>query len=262
MSDADREKWERRYAEGSYEARTHPTRLLVDWLPRIGKPEGARALDLACGAGRNALYLANEGYRVDAMDISGVALARGAARAAEMGVEVEWIETDLDHVALTPARYDLVVVARYVNRGLTEALVGALREGGHLLYDNTGGLDRRLYRPDVQEIGIPIAKLLLPEFQDPKQRQLVTPRFDRPCHPQIIAHTPLIVPLGPPCHIDRPPVLPRPHRPQILPSQLPRASTILVRESRARKESSPPRPEWVSAAAKGRLKLVKGPPRL
>ena len=135
MSDADREKWERRYAEGSYEARTHPTRLLVDWLPRIGKPEGARALDLACGAGRNALYLANEGYRVDAMDISGVALARGAARAAEMGVKVEWIETDLDHVALTPARYDLVVVARYVNRGLTEALVGALREGGHLLYE-------------------------------------------------------------------------------------------------------------------------------
>jgi SAM-dependent methyltransferase len=113
MSDSDREKWERRYAEGSYEARTHPTRLLVEWLPRIGKPEGARALDLACGAGRNALYLASEGYRVDAMDISGVALTRGAARATEMGVEVEWIEIDLDHVALTPARYDLVVVARY-----------------------------------------------------------------------------------------------------------------------------------------------------
>ena len=47
MSDADREKWERRYAEGSYEARTHPSRLLVDWLPKISKPDAARALDLS-----------------------------------------------------------------------------------------------------------------------------------------------------------------------------------------------------------------------
>lgn len=132
MSDADREKWDRRYAEGSYTARTHPTALLDEWLTRL--PRG-RALDLACGAGRNALHLAAAGYQVDAMDISAVALARGAARAAELGVEVNWINVDLDAVALTPDSYDLVVVARYVNRGITNALTASLGEGGHLVYE-------------------------------------------------------------------------------------------------------------------------------
>jgi tellurite methyltransferase len=147
MSDADRDKWERRYAEGSYEARTHPTRLLVDWLPRLGAPAGARALDLACGAGRNALYLAGEGYRVDAMDISSVALERGAARAAEMGVEVDWIAIDLDDAELLPDRYDLVVVARYMNRSLTQALMDALRDGGHLLYEQHLQTDQEVSGP-------------------------------------------------------------------------------------------------------------------
>lgn len=135
MSDADREKWERRYAEGSYAGRSHATGLLVEWLPELPAPAGARALDLACGAGRNALYLAAEGYRVDAMDISPTALARGAARAADMGVTVDWIEVDLDGAALGADRYDVVVVARYMNRGSSGALVDALRNGGYLLYE-------------------------------------------------------------------------------------------------------------------------------
>jgi SAM-dependent methyltransferase len=147
MSDADRDKWERRYAEPGHEARTNPTRLLVDWLPRLPKPADARALDLACGAGRNAHYLAAEGYRVDAMDISSVALERGAARAAELGVEVNWIAVDLDSAELPPDRYDLVVVARYMNRGLTEALMETLRDGGHLLYEQHLQTDQEVSGP-------------------------------------------------------------------------------------------------------------------
>jgi len=132
MSDADRDKWERRYAEGSYTARTRPMPLLEEWLPGLAR---GRALDLACGAGRNALHLAAAGYQVDAMDISSVALEWGAARAAELGVEVNWTNVDLDAVELTPQSYDLVVVARYLNRALTDALMGSLRDGGHLLYE-------------------------------------------------------------------------------------------------------------------------------
>lgn len=147
MSDADREKWQRRYADGSYLSRTHPTRLLVDWLPRLVRPAAPRALDLACGAGRNALYLAAEGYRVEAMDISGIALERGAARAAEMGVEVAWREVDLDTVELARDCYDLVVVARYVNRSLTDALIDALRDGGHLLCEQHLRTEREVGGP-------------------------------------------------------------------------------------------------------------------
>jgi SAM-dependent methyltransferase len=132
MSEADRDKWERRYAEGSYAARTHPSELLEQWLAKL--PRG-RALDLACGAGRNALHLAAAGYQVDAMDISAVALERGAARAADLGVTVNWINVDLDAAALVADSYDVVVVARYANRSLTAALMASLREGGYLVYE-------------------------------------------------------------------------------------------------------------------------------
>ena len=79
MSNTDREKWNERYTSGAYAARTHPTQLLADWIDQL--PRG-RALDVACGAGRNALYLAEHGYAVDAVDISSVALDRARAAAA------------------------------------------------------------------------------------------------------------------------------------------------------------------------------------
>ena len=64
---------------------------------------------------------------------------------------------------------DLMVA---MNAETYEEDVTAVVPGGFLLYDNSKGLDRRLYRPDIVEIGIPIAKLILPEFGDPKQRKL------------------------------------------------------------------------------------------
>ncbi len=157
MSDADRDKWERRYAEGSYTPRTHPTPLLEEWLTRL--PRG-RALDMACGAGRNALHLAAAGYQVDAMDISTVALAQGAARAAELGVEVNWINVDLDTAELSPDSYDLVVVARYVNRALTDALMASLREGGHLVYEQHFLTEREVDGPRSQSFRLRPNELL------------------------------------------------------------------------------------------------------
>ena len=50
--------------------------------------------------------------------------------------------------------------------------VAAVVPGGYLLYDNSKGLDRRLFRADINEIGVPIARLILPEFSNPKQRKL------------------------------------------------------------------------------------------
>lgn len=133
MTDFDREKWDKRYREGSYQARTHGTELLVKWLPRL--PPG-RALDVACGAGRNALRLARAGYRVDAMDISAAALARGQATAEERQLSVNWIDCDLDHAPMSPAGYEVVVVARYVNRALFPRLREAVKEGGYIIYEH------------------------------------------------------------------------------------------------------------------------------
>lgn len=134
MTRSDREKWDARYREGSYSTRTHPSTLLTEWLPRL--PRG-RALDVACGAGRNALALAAAGYRVDAIDISPVALARARATALSRGLDIRWLEADLDspdwNAPLAAMRYDLIVWVRYVNTALMPALIEHMADGAWLV---------------------------------------------------------------------------------------------------------------------------------
>lgn len=133
MSTAERDKWDGRYRDGAYEGRAHPTALLAEWLPRL--PPG-RALDVACGAGRNALFLAANGFAVTALDISAVALARGRRSAEERGLDVTWLCVDLDEdpsAALPAGAFDVIVWVRYVQRALMPALAARLAPGGILL---------------------------------------------------------------------------------------------------------------------------------
>ena len=91
---------------------------------------------MACGAGRNALYLAAAGFDVDAIDISSVALERARRSADERGLAVRWLAVDLDEDAdrrLPNGPYDAIVWVRYVNRQLMPSLLRRLRAGGYLL---------------------------------------------------------------------------------------------------------------------------------
>ena len=144
MSIADRDKWDERYRTGAYRARTHPTQLLADWLPTL--PRG-RALDVACGAGRNALYLAAHGYSVDAVDISSVALDRARAGARERGLTINWFEMDLDATIPTDAHYDLIVMVRYTHPTLVAELVGLLNDGGYLVCEEHLSTTREVVGP-------------------------------------------------------------------------------------------------------------------
>jgi tellurite methyltransferase len=133
VSRAERDKWDERYRGGAYEDRAHPTALLAEWLPHL--PRG-RALDVACGAGRNALFLAANGYAVDALDISAVGLDRGREDAARRELEVNWLCADLEgtpDAVLPDGPYDLIVWVRYVNAALPPPLAARLAPGGHLL---------------------------------------------------------------------------------------------------------------------------------
>jgi SAM-dependent methyltransferase len=138
LTDIDRQKWNQRYLAGAYAERTSPSEILAGWLDRL--PAG-RALDVACGAGRNALFLAQHGYGVDAVDIAGVALARAAARAAASHLAVNWLERDLDQGLGLPGPYQLIVMIRYVNRPVLRQALDLLAPGGclvceqHLLSD-------------------------------------------------------------------------------------------------------------------------------
>jgi SAM-dependent methyltransferase len=134
-SDASRARWNRRWAEERARSTTEPSGFLVSEVE--GLTSGA-ALDLACGAGRNAVWLARQGWRVTGIDFSETALAMARALAAEAAVAVEWIEADA--VTWTPLAqaYDLVCVL-YLQlpaperRSALAHAVAAVRPGGTLL---------------------------------------------------------------------------------------------------------------------------------
>jgi SAM-dependent methyltransferase len=135
-SEPSRERWNRRWAgEERVHASTAPSRFLV---AEVADLRPGTALDLACGAGRNAVWLAGQGWRVTAVDFSGVALRMARSLAVERAVDAEWIEADV--VAWTPpARaYDLVCVfylqlpAPERRTALAHA-AAAVRPGGTLL---------------------------------------------------------------------------------------------------------------------------------
>jgi SAM-dependent methyltransferase len=133
---SSRERWDRRWGgEERVHASTAASRFLV--AEGAGLRPGT-ALDLGCGAGRNAVWLAEQGWRVTAVDFSGVALRMARDLAGQRRVEVDWREADL--LAWTPpARaFDLVCVL-YLQlpaaerRTVLAGAAGAVREGGTLL---------------------------------------------------------------------------------------------------------------------------------
>ena len=129
------DKWERRYREGAYAERTHPTALLVDWLDAV--PDGP-ALDVACGAGRNALHLASRGRAVVGVDISPAALERARRTAAERGLDARFVEADLEQDpdrVLPPGPFALILVVRFVHRTLLPVLLARLAPGGFLIVE-------------------------------------------------------------------------------------------------------------------------------
>jgi SAM-dependent methyltransferase len=97
-----------------------------------------RALDLATGDGRNAIWLAANGWQVTAVDFSGVAIARARASAAAAGIEVEWVQADLLEWAPATASFDLVAVV-YLHlpaaerRAVYARAAAAVAPGGRLV---------------------------------------------------------------------------------------------------------------------------------
>ena len=133
MSQVEKGKWDNRYESGEYRSRTAPSALLVSWLHSL--PRG-RALDIACGLGRNAIYLAGQGYEVEAIDISAVALAQAQRLAQEKGLTIRWIQADLDSYTLPVEAYDVIVNSFYLNRRLAPQMYLALKSGGFLLFEH------------------------------------------------------------------------------------------------------------------------------
>jgi SAM-dependent methyltransferase len=143
MSEQDRNKWNQRYAEDRYQ-KNNSMILLEHWLPRL---RVGRALDVACGAGRNAILLADAGYRVDAVDISREALSLARHKAENLGLCINWIEHDLDEPYRFDTDYDLIIVMWYVDLGLISRLCECLAPGGYIICEEHLITDQEVIGP-------------------------------------------------------------------------------------------------------------------
>ena len=129
MTDAS-SGWDARYAASAPGTPGPPT-ALVDRLDLV--PTAGRALDVACGRGTVAVWLAQRGFDVDAVDAAPSGLALGARLAAREGVAVRWVEADLTRGLPVSGPYDVVVCQRYRDPTLYPALAEALAPGGLLV---------------------------------------------------------------------------------------------------------------------------------
>jgi SAM-dependent methyltransferase len=102
-----REDWNDRYAGKELVWTAEPNRRFAAEVERL---EPGRALDLACGEGRNAVWLAERGWRVTGVDFSDVALAKAAKLAASRGVDVDWVVADVLDYEPEARAFDLVAV--------------------------------------------------------------------------------------------------------------------------------------------------------
>ncbi len=122
--DDDKIRWNRKY-----ETLPMPTHVSKTVKHHVGKaPQGA-ALDIACGQGRNSIFLAEQGFRVDAVDISDVALSY-----LEGVNNVNAICADLDQYALE-RDYAVIINVNYLDRALIPKMKQALQCGGILIFE-------------------------------------------------------------------------------------------------------------------------------
>ncbi len=129
-SDALRSMWDRRH--NANDQPVLPATVLTRNAHLL--PNRGTALDLACGLGGNALFLAARGLTVSAWDLSQVAVERVRAQAKTGGLQIEVQARDIIARPPPPSSFDVIVVSHFLDRGLAPAIAPALRPGGLLFY--------------------------------------------------------------------------------------------------------------------------------
>lgn len=134
MAEFDRIKWDQRYAQASPADLKPP-----DWLGELDSllPRQGYALDIATGAGRLALWLANRGLEVVAVDISSTGLELLRRTAVTQGHQIETFPMDLETDQLPQGPFDVITCFNYRQRDLFSQIRRRLNNGGFLLAEIT-----------------------------------------------------------------------------------------------------------------------------
>ena len=133
--EADRIKWNERFGSEESFLGERPSPFLARELERILRlVPGRRSLDVACGEGRNSIFLARHGFRVTGLDISDAGIAKGERQAQAEGLAIDFCRVDLDNWQ-SREQYDLIINFNFLLRSLIPEEVRALSPGGLLLFD-------------------------------------------------------------------------------------------------------------------------------
>jgi tellurite methyltransferase len=127
--------WNERYRSGEHAAsdyNTEPSPLLVATTTKL---QPGKALDLACGAGRNALWLAEQGWKVTAVDGSSAAIdiLRERAAARHLAIELHVANLEKHEFAIAYSAWDLITMCYYLQRDLFELAKSGVVPGGIVL---------------------------------------------------------------------------------------------------------------------------------
>lgn len=129
---SDQNRWDQRFMEKGFALGKEPNPFLkknIRFLPK------GKALDIATGEGKNAVFLAKHGFDVDAVDISQVGLRKAKRLANEIGVKINTILIDLNRYKIKKEKYDLITNFYFLKRGLIPEIKKGLKKGGIVIFE-------------------------------------------------------------------------------------------------------------------------------
>lgn len=135
MSIKDKEKWDQKYLKKSQLLKPRePSKNLQEYIVHC---EGTKALDLACGSGRNSIFLAQQGFEVDALDIAQIAIEALTVDAKNRNLlsKVNAHQVDLDSYEIEQDKYDIIIMSNFLDRAVLRAAIDALKKDGLLFVE-------------------------------------------------------------------------------------------------------------------------------
>uniref|UniRef100_A0A831TZE4 Methyltransferase domain-containing protein n=1 Tax=Geobacter metallireducens TaxID=28232 RepID=A0A831TZE4_GEOME len=131
----DSRRWDERYRGEEFLLGTEPSRFLAERIEEVKRLcPGRKALDIACGEGRNSIFLARQGFSVTGLDISPVGLAKARGWAEREGLHCDFRLVNLETYRIAET-YDLIINFNFLLRDLIPQEVAVLTPGGVIIFD-------------------------------------------------------------------------------------------------------------------------------
>jgi tellurite methyltransferase len=133
LSQDSKTQWDQRYNRSTFIYGKSPAHFLAENYQYI--PFEGHVLDMGMGEGRNAVFLAQKGYKVTGVDISSVAVKKSYLLAQEFGVKIKGVVASLQDYKIPPQSFDAIICFYYVDKSLIEKIKSWLKPGGILIYE-------------------------------------------------------------------------------------------------------------------------------